>query len=60
MQNKILPYIVLVLGISALSLSAMLCEIPNNIQWFGGAIALAGIYIVNQSRLQSQEERPNA
>jgi len=38
----------------------MLGEIPNVIQWVGGAIALAGIYIVNQSHLQAQEELPNA
>jgi len=38
----------------------MLGEIPNTIQWVGGAIALAGIYIVNQSHLQTQEEIPNA
>jgi drug/metabolite transporter (DMT)-like permease len=38
----------------------MLGEIPNNIQWVGGAIALAGIYMVNQSHLQTQEETLNA
>jgi drug/metabolite transporter (DMT)-like permease len=38
----------------------MLGEIPNPIQWVGGAIALAGIYMVNQSHLQTQEELPNA
>jgi drug/metabolite transporter (DMT)-like permease len=38
----------------------MLGEIPNTLQWIGGAIALAGIYIVNQSHLQAQEEIPNA
>jgi len=38
----------------------MLHEIPNAMQWIGGAIALAGIYIVNQSHLQKQEETPNA
>ena len=37
----------------------MLGEIPTTIQWVGGAIALAGIYIVNQSHLQMQEETPN-
>jgi drug/metabolite transporter (DMT)-like permease len=34
----------------------MLGEIPNTIQWIGGAIALAGIYMVNQSHLQSKDE----
>ena len=38
----------------------LLGEIPNAIQWVGGAIALAGIYIVNQSHLQTQEEILNA
>ena len=38
----------------------MLGEIPNTIQWIGGGIALAGIYIVNQSHRQTQEEIPNA
>jgi drug/metabolite transporter (DMT)-like permease len=38
----------------------MLGEIPNTTQWIGGAIALAGIYIVNQSHRQTQEEIPNA
>jgi drug/metabolite transporter (DMT)-like permease len=37
----------------------MLGEIPAAIQWIGGAIALAGIYIVNQSHLQMQQEPPN-
>lgn len=38
----------------------MLGEIPNPTQWLGGAVALAGIYIVNQSHLHAQEETPNA
>ncbi len=38
----------------------MLGEIPNSTQWIGGAIALVGIYLVNQSHLQAQEELPNA
>ena len=38
----------------------MLGEIPNTVQWIGGAVALAGIYIVNQSHLQTQEKTPNA
>lgn len=38
----------------------MLGEIPNTIQWIGGAIALAGIYIVNQSHRPSRQETPNA
>jgi drug/metabolite transporter (DMT)-like permease len=37
----------------------MLGEVPNTIQWIGGAIALAGIYIVNQSHLQTKQEIPN-
>jgi drug/metabolite transporter (DMT)-like permease len=38
----------------------LLGEIPNAIQWIGGAIALAGIYIVNQSYNPPQPETPNA
>lgn len=38
----------------------MLGEIPNTTQWIGGAVALAGIYIVNQSHMQTKEEIPNA
>ena len=38
----------------------MLGEIPTPMQWAGGAIALAGIYIVNQSHLQMQEAAPNS
>ena len=38
----------------------LLGEIPNTTQWVGGAIALVGIYLVNQSHLQAQEELPNA
>ena len=38
----------------------LLGEMPNTTQWVGGAIALVGIYLVNQSHLQAQEELPNA
>lgn len=38
----------------------LLGEIPRPIQWIGGAIALAGIYIVNQAHLQAHREAPNA
>ncbi|GMV34792.1 MAG: hypothetical protein DCC59_00740 [Chloroflexi bacterium] len=38
----------------------LLGEIPAPIQWTGGAIALAGIYIVHQSHRQTREETPNA
>ncbi len=38
----------------------LLNEIPAPIQWIGGGIALAGIYIVNQSHRQTQQETPNA
>ncbi len=38
----------------------LLNEIPTPIQWIGGGIALAGIYIVNQSHRQDQKETPNA
>ena len=38
----------------------MLGEIPNSMQWIGGVIALAGIYIVNQAHSQVREKLPNA
>jgi drug/metabolite transporter (DMT)-like permease len=38
----------------------LLGEVPAAIQWIGGAVALAGIYIVNQSHTQSNKETPNA
>jgi drug/metabolite transporter (DMT)-like permease len=38
----------------------LLGEVPAAIQWTGGAIALAGIYIVHQSHKQNREETPNA
>ena len=38
----------------------LLGEIPAPIQWIGGVAALAGIYVVNQSHLQTQKESPNA
>ncbi|MCQ3936625.1 MAG: hypothetical protein DPW18_06215 [Chloroflexi bacterium] len=38
----------------------LLGEIPRPIQWVGGAVALAGIYIVNQAHLQNRRESPNA
>ena len=38
----------------------LLGEFPSRIQWLGSAIALSGIYIVNQSHIQNQQEPPNA
>jgi drug/metabolite transporter (DMT)-like permease len=38
----------------------LLQEIPSLIQALGGLIALAGIYVVNQSHAQSEQETPNA
>jgi drug/metabolite transporter (DMT)-like permease len=38
----------------------LLGEVPAPIQWAGGAMALAGIYIVNQSHTRASEETPNA
>ena len=38
----------------------LLGEIPAPVQWIGGGIALAGIYILNQSHNQSSKEIPNA
>lgn len=38
----------------------LLGELPSTLQWVGSLIALAGIYIVNQSHVQTQQEVPNA
>lgn len=38
----------------------LLGEIPRAAQWVGGAVALAGIFIVNRSHAQSEKELPNA
>ena len=38
----------------------LLSEIPNLIQILGGLVALAGIYIVNQSDSHTKQEIPNA
>jgi drug/metabolite transporter (DMT)-like permease len=38
----------------------LLGELPSVLQWLGSAIALAGIYIVNQSHIHAQQETPNA
>jgi drug/metabolite transporter (DMT)-like permease len=38
----------------------LLGEIPAPVQWLGGAVALAGIYIVNQSHVKFTKETPNA
>ncbi|MBI5944607.1 MAG: DMT family transporter [Chloroflexi bacterium] len=46
--------------LTALLAIPMLGEIPNPVQWVGGAVALAGIYIVNQSHLHAEQEIPNA
>lgn len=37
----------------------MLGEMPTPVQWLGGGIALAGIYIVNRSHQNHQVETPN-
>ncbi len=38
----------------------LLGEIPTTVQWIGGAIALAGIYVVNQSHTRTEQGTPNA
>lgn len=38
----------------------LLGELPKPVQWIGGAVALAGIYIVNQAHLHDHQETPNA
>jgi drug/metabolite transporter (DMT)-like permease len=38
----------------------LLGEVPRTVQWVGGAVALAGIYIVNRSHAQREREFSNA
>jgi drug/metabolite transporter (DMT)-like permease len=38
----------------------LLGEVPTSIQWIGGLVALAGIFLVNQSHIQRQPEAPTA
>jgi len=38
----------------------LLGEFPKPIQWLGGAVALVGIYIVNQSHLHTNAKQTNA
>jgi drug/metabolite transporter (DMT)-like permease len=46
--------------LTALLAIPLLSEIPTLWQGLGGLVALAGIYIVNQSHVQVREELPNA
>lgn len=46
--------------ITALLAIPLLGEMPTREQWIGGALALAGIYLVNQARLTPHSETPNA
>jgi drug/metabolite transporter (DMT)-like permease len=54
------PTMILQPVVTALLAIPLLGEIPSIWQGVGGAIALAGIYIVNQSHNQNQVETPNA
>ena len=38
----------------------LLGEIPTPVQWIGGGVALAGIYLVNQAHSVPAQETPNA
>lgn len=38
----------------------LLGEFPQPVQWLGGAVALAGVYIVNQAHLLDRKDTPNA
>lgn len=54
------PTMILQPVVTTLLAIPLLGEIPGIWQGIGGAIALVGIYIVNQSHLQNQVEIPNA
>ena len=54
------PTMILQPVVTTLLAIPLLGEIPGIWQGIGGAIALVGIYVVNQSHLQNQVEIPNA
>ena len=53
------PTMILQPVVTTLLAIPLLAEIPTPWQGLGGAIALVGIYLVNQSHLRSQPETPN-
>jgi drug/metabolite transporter (DMT)-like permease len=53
------PTMILQPVVTTLLAIPLLAEIPTPWQGLGGAIALVGIYLVNQSHLKSQPEVPN-
>jgi drug/metabolite transporter (DMT)-like permease len=53
------PTMILQPVVTTLLAIPLLAEIPTPWQGLGGAIALVGIYLVNQSHLKSQSEVPN-
>jgi drug/metabolite transporter (DMT)-like permease len=53
------PTMILQPVVTTLLAIPLLAEVPTPWQGLGGAIALVGIYLVNQSHLKSQPETPN-
>jgi drug/metabolite transporter (DMT)-like permease len=53
------PTMILQPVVTTLLAIPLLAEVPTPWQGIGGAIALVGIYLVNQSHLKSQPETPN-
>jgi len=53
------PTMILQPVVTTLLAIPLLAEIPTPWQGLGGAIALVGIYLVNQSHLKRQPEKPN-
>lgn len=54
------PTLILQPVLTTLLAIPLLGEIPKPVQWIGGAVALAGIYIINQAHAQTHRDAPNA
>ena len=57
--SVVAPTMILQPVVTTLLAIPLLAEVPTPWQGLGGAIALVGIYLVNQSHLKSQPETPN-
>ena len=58
--SVVAPTLILQPILTTLLAIPLLGEIPKPMQWVGGAVALTGIYIVNQAHAQAHCDAPNA
>lgn len=58
--SVVAPTLILQPILTTLLAIPLLGEIPKPMQWVGGAVALTGIYIVNQAHAQAHRDAPNA